>query len=168
MRNKTVLTQGPEGPAPVRDVVATIYESGSALYVEPLPPQSLDCLRPMGAVGCPVDRVWYGLANVTRQQEADAEWLYRGPDLSRNWVLVVGHLATVTVREGDDPVQPSRLTGSGLRDSNFQRKVVYNLVATICDDECVAEENAEKTIWRDRPGFNTSSNFSAETCSATI
>jgi hypothetical protein len=58
-----VLTQGPEGPAPVGDIVATVYKdsSGSALYVEPLPPQSLTCLGPVpvGAVGCPVDRVWY-------------------------------------------------------------------------------------------------------------
>jgi hypothetical protein len=53
-----VLTQGPEGPAPVGDIVATVYKdsSGSALYVEPLPPQSLNCLgpAPVGAVGCPV------------------------------------------------------------------------------------------------------------------
>ena len=53
----------------------------------------------MGAVGCPVARVWYGFANVTPQQQADAEWLYRSPDLDRNWVLVVGHLATVDVRD---------------------------------------------------------------------
>ena len=52
-------------------------------------------------------RVWYGLANVTPQQEADAEWLYSGPDLERNWVLVVGHFATVTVRDHrfGDPVE---------------------------------------------------------------
>jgi hypothetical protein len=53
----------------------------------------------VGAVGCPVARVWYGFANVTPQQQADAEWLYRSPDLDRNWVLVVGHLATVDVRD---------------------------------------------------------------------
>ena len=89
------------GPAPVGDIVATVYKdsSGSALYVEPLPPQSLTCLGPVGAVGCPVARVWYGLANITPQQQADAEWLYRSPDLDRNWVLVVGHLATVDVRD---------------------------------------------------------------------
>jgi hypothetical protein len=73
----------------VGDVVATICKdsSGSALYVEPLPPQSLNCMGPvpMGAVGCPVARVWDGLANTTPQQQADAEWLYRGPDLDRNW-----------------------------------------------------------------------------------
>jgi hypothetical protein len=90
-----VLAQGLEGPAPVSDFVATVYKdsSGSALYVEALPPQSVNCLRPAGEVGCPVSRVWYGLANVTPQQQADAEWLYRSPDLDRNWVLVVGHLA---------------------------------------------------------------------------
>ena len=106
-----MITQGPEGPAPVGDIVATIYKVSSALYVEPLPPQSLDCLRPVGAVGCPVDRVWYGFANVTPQQQADAEWLYRSPDLDRNWVLVVGHLATVTVRDhrrDDDPVEQTQ------------------------------------------------------------
>lgn len=94
-------TQGPEGPAPVGDIVATIYtdSSGSALYVEPLPPQSLNCVVPAGTVGCPVARVWYGLANITPQQQADAEWFYRGPDLDRNRVLVVGHLANVTVRD---------------------------------------------------------------------
>ena len=56
-------------PAPVGDIVATVYKdsSGSALYVEPLPPQSLTCVKPIGAVGCPVDRVWYGLANITPQ-----------------------------------------------------------------------------------------------------
>ncbi|MGC1094386.1 MAG: hypothetical protein WA905_16785, partial [Pseudolabrys sp.] len=105
-----MLTQGPEGPAPVGDIVATVYKdsSGSALYVEPLPPQSLNCLRPVGEVGCPVARVWYGLANITPQQQADAEWFYRSPDLDRNWVLVVGHLATVTVRDhrtGADPIE---------------------------------------------------------------
>jgi hypothetical protein len=100
------------GPAPAGDIVATVYKdsSGSALYVEPLPPQSLTCLGPVpvGAVGCPVARVWYGLANITPQQQADAEWLYRSPDLDSNWVLVVGHLATVTVRDhrtGADPIQ---------------------------------------------------------------
>ena len=88
-------------PAPVSDIVATVYKdsSGSALYVEPLPPQSLNCLPPVGEVGCPVARVWYGLANITPQQQADAEWFYRSPDLDRNWVLVVGHLATVDVRD---------------------------------------------------------------------
>ncbi|MGB8044235.1 MAG: hypothetical protein WCF66_14835, partial [Pseudolabrys sp.] len=73
-----------------------------------LPPQSLNCLRPVGEVGCPVARVWYGLANITPQQQADAEWFYRSPDLDRNWVLVVGHLATVTVRDhrtGADPIE---------------------------------------------------------------
>jgi hypothetical protein len=99
------------GPVPAGDVVATVYKdsSGSALlYVEPLPPQSLTCVKPVGAVGCPVARVWYGLANITSQQQADAEWLYAGPGLDRNWVLVVGHLATVTVRDhrtGDDPIE---------------------------------------------------------------
>ncbi len=83
------------------DVVATVYKdsSGSALYVEPLPPQSLTCKKPVGEVGCPVARVWYGFANITPQQQADAEWLYAGPDLDANWVLVVGHLARVTVRD---------------------------------------------------------------------
>ena len=105
-----MLTQGPEGPAPVGDIVATVYKdsSESALYVEPLPPQSLNCLGPVGAVGCPVARVWYGLANITPQQQADAEWSYASPDLDGNWVLVVGHLATVTVRDhrtGDDPIE---------------------------------------------------------------
>ena len=71
-----------EGPAPVGDIVATVYKDscGSALYVEPLPPQSLNCL-PVGEVGYPVARVWYGLANITPQQQADAEWVYRSPDL---------------------------------------------------------------------------------------
>jgi hypothetical protein len=58
-----VLTQGPEGPPPAGDIVATVYKdsSGSVLYVEPLPPQPLNCLGPVpvGAVGCPVARVWY-------------------------------------------------------------------------------------------------------------
>ena len=100
------------GPASAGDVVATIYKdtSGSRLFVEPLPPQSLSCLGPAPAstVGCPVDRVWYGLANVTAQQQADAEWRYASSDLDRNRVLVVGHLATVTVRDhrtGADPVE---------------------------------------------------------------
>ena len=107
-----MLTQGPEGPAPVSDIVGTVYTDGGGtrLYVEPLPPQSLTCLGPVqvGAVGCSVDRVWYGFANITPQQQADAEWLYRSPDLDRNWVLVVGHLAAVTVRDhrtGADPIE---------------------------------------------------------------
>ena len=97
-------------PAPVGDVVATVYKdsSGSALYVEPLPPQSVNCLQPAGAVGCPVARVWYGWANITPQQQADAEWRYASPDLSSNLILVVGHLAPVTVRDhrnGGDPIE---------------------------------------------------------------
>ena len=99
------VTQGPEGPG---DVVATVYTNSSgSLYVEPLPPQSLNCLRPVGAVGCPVARVWYGWANITPQQQADAEWAYASPDLDSNRILVVGHLATVTVRDhlrGHDPI----------------------------------------------------------------
>jgi hypothetical protein len=87
------------GPVPPGDVVATVYEDGSALYVEPLPPQSLTCFKPLGQPDCRVSRVYYGYANVTPQQQADAEWLYRSPDLDRNWVLVVGHLATVEVRD---------------------------------------------------------------------
>jgi hypothetical protein len=90
------------GPPPSLDVVAIVYKDGTALYVEPLPPQSLICLKPPGVVGCPVSRVYYGFANVTAQQQADAEWLYRSADLDRNWVLVVGHLATVTVRDHRD------------------------------------------------------------------
>src|SRR5262249_15476009 len=83
---------------------------GDGLYVEPLPPQPLNCLGPVpaGEVGCPVARVWYGLANVTPQQEADAEWLYRNPDLRRNWGLVLGHFSTATVRDhriGGDHVE---------------------------------------------------------------
>ena len=37
-------------PAPAGDVVATVYKDtgGIALYVEPLPPQSLNCLGPVG------------------------------------------------------------------------------------------------------------------------
>ena len=74
------LSVATAGPAPTGDIVAIVYivykdSSGSALYVEPLPPQSLTCLAPVqvGAVGCPVDRVWYGFANITPQQQADAE-----------------------------------------------------------------------------------------------
>ena len=108
-----MLTLGPEGPAPVTDIIATVYKGspGSSLYIQPLPPQPLNCLGPVpvGEVGCPVARVWYGLANVTPQQEADAEWFYVGPELERNHVLVVGHFATVTVRDhrryDDDPVE---------------------------------------------------------------
>jgi hypothetical protein len=51
----------------------------------------------VGAVGCPVDRVWYGFANITPQQQADLVALPQ--DLDRNWILVVGHLATATVRD---------------------------------------------------------------------
>lgn len=99
-----MLTQGPKGPG---DVVATVYESSGGLYVEPLPPQSLDCLRPVGAVGCPVARVWYGWANITPQQQVNAEGAYASADLGSNRILVVGHLATVTVRDhlrGHDPI----------------------------------------------------------------
>lgn len=116
-------------PAPVGDIVATVYKdsSGSALYVEPLPPQSLTCLGPVGAVGCPVARVWYGLANITPQQQADAEWLYRSPDLDRNWVLVVGHLATVTVRDhrtGADPIEEAWFMVNKLYLTPFRGRVI--------------------------------------------
>jgi hypothetical protein len=86
-------------PEPGGEVVATVYQEGSALYVEPLPPQSLACLKPIGVVGCPVARVYYGFADVTPEQQAAAEWAYRSADLDRNRVLVVGHLAMVTVRD---------------------------------------------------------------------
>ena len=119
------------GPAPAGDTVATVYKdsSGSALYVEPLPPQSLTCLGPVpvGAVGCPVDRVWYGFANITPQQQADAEWLYRSPDLDRNWVLVVGHLATVTVRDhrtGADPIEQAWFMVNKLYLTPFRGRVI--------------------------------------------
>ena len=118
------------GPAPAGDIIATIYKdsSGSALYVEPLPPQSLNCLGPVpaGTVGCPVDRVWYGFANVTPQQQADAEWFYRSADLDRNWVLVVGHLATVTVRDhrrDADPVAQTWFMVSKLYLTPFRGRV---------------------------------------------
>ena len=112
---KAMVPTGLQGPAAVGDVVATIYEdhsSGSAtLYVEPLPPQSLNCVGPAGMVGCPVAKVWYGLANITAGQQATAERQYAyAPDLDRIRILVVGHLATVTVRNhrpdpDPDPVE---------------------------------------------------------------
>jgi hypothetical protein len=126
-----VLTQGPEGPPSVSDIVATVYKdsSGSKLYVEPLPPQSLNCLRPVGEVGCPVARVWYGLANITAQQEANAEWFYASPDLDRNWVLVVGHLATVTVTDhrtgtGEDHIEQIWFMVNKLYVTPFRGRVV--------------------------------------------
>lgn len=119
------------GPVPAGDVVATIYRdsSGSRLFVEPLPPQTLSCLAPTpaGAIGCPVDRVWYGLANVTAQQQADAEWLYASSDLERNWVLVVGHLASVTVRDhrtGADPVEQTWFMVNKLYMTPFRGRVI--------------------------------------------
>ena len=119
------------GPASAGDVVATVYKdsSGSRLFVEPLPPQSLSCLGPVpaGAIGCPVDRVWYGLAHITAQQQADAEWLYRSPDLDRNWVLVVGHLASVTVRDhrtGADPVVQTWFMVNKLYMTPFRGRVI--------------------------------------------
>jgi hypothetical protein len=81
------------------EVIATVYKAGSGLYIEALPPQSLTCLKPPDQVGCPVSRVFYGYANVTPEQQADAEWNYRGPDLDRNTILVMGFLASVTVRD---------------------------------------------------------------------
>jgi hypothetical protein len=87
------------GPPPSGGVVAIVYKDGNALRVEPLPPQSLICLNAPGTIGCPVSCIYYGFANVTAQQQSYAEWLHRSADLARNWVLVVGHLATVTVRD---------------------------------------------------------------------
>ena len=116
-------------PAPVGDIVATVYtgSNGVTLYVEPLPPQTLNCLGPGDAVGCQVDRVWYGLANITPQQQADAEWLYRSPDLGSNWVLVVGHLSTVTVRDhrngGHDPVEHIWFAVNKLYQTPFRGRV---------------------------------------------
>jgi hypothetical protein len=131
MDHLELLSIATAGPAPAGDIVATVYKdsSGSALYVEPLPPQSLTCLGPVpvGAVGCPVARVWYGLANVTPQQQADAEWLYRSPDLDRNWVLVVGHLATVMVRDhrtGAEPIQQTWFMVNKLYQTPFRGRVV--------------------------------------------
>jgi hypothetical protein len=127
-----VITQGPEGPAPVGDIVGIVYKdsSGSRLYVEPLPPQSLTCLPlpPLGTVGCPVARVWYGLANIMPQQQADAEWVYRSPDLDRNWLLVVGHLATVTVRDhrtDADPIEQTWFMVNKLYQTPHRGRVLY-------------------------------------------
>ena len=124
-----MVTQGPEGPAPVEDVVATVYKDTGAnvLYVEPLPPQSVP-LPPLGQVGFPVDRVWYGFANITPQQQADAEWDYRGPNLDANWVLVVGHFATVTVRDhrnGDDTSEQTWFMVNKLYLTPFRGRVHY-------------------------------------------
>ena len=126
-----LLSVATAGPGPAGDVIATVYKdsSGSALYVEPLPPQSLTCLGsvPVGVVGCPVARVWYGLANITSQQQADAEWLYRGPDLDRNWVLVVGHLSTVTVRDhttNADPIQQIWFMVNKLYQTPFRGRLI--------------------------------------------
>ena len=118
--------------APIEDIVATVYKDtgANALYVEPLPPQSLTCLPlpPLGTVGCPVARVWYGLANITPQQQADAEWFYRSPDLDRNWVLVVGHLATVDVRDhrngGHDTSQQTWFMVNKLYLTPFRGRVI--------------------------------------------
>ena len=100
----SMVATGLEDPAAGGDVVATIYKdynspSAGPKYIEPLPPQSLNCVGAAGMVGCPVERVWYGSANITLSQQADAERKYMyGPDLDRIRMLVVGHLATVTVR----------------------------------------------------------------------
>ena len=48
---------------------------------------------------------------------------------------------------------PSRGRTSAPRYSDFQWKVINDLVPVIGDDECVPEENAEKAIWRDWIGF---------------
>ena len=72
-------------------------------------------------------RVWYGLANITPQQQADAEWVYRSPDLDRNWLLVVGHLATVTVRDhrtGDDPIEQTWFMVNKLYLTPFRGRVL--------------------------------------------
>jgi hypothetical protein len=99
-RLEMLATATTAGPAPAGDIVATVYKdsSGSNIYVEPLPPQYPPCFKHLGQPGCPVSRVYYGYANVTAQQQARAEWDYRSADLDRNRVLVVGHLATVDVR----------------------------------------------------------------------
>ena len=125
-----MITQGPEGPAPVEDIVATVYKDTGAnvLYVEPLPPQQSLPLPPLGEVGYPVARVWYGLANITPQQQADAEWDYRGPDLDSNLVLVVGHFATVTVRDhrnGDDTSKQTWFIVNKLYHTPYRGRVHY-------------------------------------------
>ena len=125
-----MITQGPEGPAPVEDIVATVYKDTGAnvLYVEPLPPQQSLPLPPLGEVGYPVARVWYGLANITPQQQADAEWDYRGPDLDSNLVLVVGHFATVTVRDhrnGDDTSEQTWFIVNKLYHTPNRGRVLY-------------------------------------------
>ena len=125
-----MITQGPEGPAPVEDIVATVYKDTGAnvLYVEPLPPQQSLPLPPLGEVGYPVARVWYGLANITPQQQADAEWDYRGPDLDSNLVLVTGHFATVTVRDhrnGDETSEQTWFIVNKLYHTPYRGRVHY-------------------------------------------
>jgi len=147
------------GPAPPGDIVAIVYKdsSGSRTYVEPLPPQPLTCLdpAPAGMAGCPVDRVWYGLAHVTAQQEADAEWLYRGPDLDRNWVLVVGHLAAVTVRDhrtGAEPVEQTWFMVNKLYLTPFRGRVIerhatqfFYTTGTASNAQVIAISRGEQT-----------------------
>src|SRR5215204_5169557 len=107
-----MVAAGLEDPTRAGDVVATIYKdpnspSAAPMYIEPLPPQSLNCVGTADMVGCPVQRVWYGSAKITPWQQYSAERAYsHGPDLDRIRMLVVGHLATVTVRNhmtGHDP-----------------------------------------------------------------
>jgi hypothetical protein len=165
------------GPAPAGDVIATIYRdsSGSRLFVEPLPPQSLTCLSPppAGAIGCPVDRVWYGHANVTAQQQADAEWFYASADLDRNWVLVVGHLATVIVRDhrtNADPVEQTWFMVSKLYMTPFRGRVIerhstqfFYTTGTASNAQVVAVSHGEQSpraafiTWTGMATYNGSS-----------
>ena len=67
--------------APIEDIVATVYKDTGAnvLYVEPLPPQQSLPLPPLGEVGYPVARVWYGLANITPSSKPTPSGRRGGP-----------------------------------------------------------------------------------------
>jgi hypothetical protein len=150
-----MLTQG---PAAVGDVVATVYKdtSGSALYVEPLPPQSLNCLAPGPMVGCPVARVWYGFANVTPPQQADAGWFYRSPDLDRN--------------VGTSSKAPSAVETSGRRRRTPMARITSDAALRCAGNSCrsrsIPTGMCHSPAWRwrrSRPGQGR--NTSPVTCS---
>ena len=87
------------GSAPAGDIVATVYKDGSALYVEPLPPQSLTCLKPIGTVAAR----WRGSITVSPTSRPSSKPTPSGctaPALDSNWVLVVGHLSALREEAG--------------------------------------------------------------------
>ena len=125
-----MITQGPEGPAPVGDIVATVYKDSSREWTVCRTAATAVAELP-AAGGRRSAARWRGSGTVWPTSRPSSKptpsGFTRSPDLDRNWVLVVGHLATVTVRDhrtGDDPIEQTWFMVNKLYLTPFRGRVI--------------------------------------------